>query len=360
VSSSGSKYDKIPFANALANMVHIGDTFVLPDVYCDRTGANYSIVKNTALAAGYLPETLLVTDITIADTSNKYICVIRGNGADPATPQILTTSYKWVRKGPAFSEVFEPPTSSDVEPTDNTNYMQVYAKTASEGEIRKNTDLYAKMTFEQMVARKENELLKQIEYDFIWGIKSFSNRESYDTYTAGGIVEIIPMAATSRTGLDHRVNFGGDYNAADFRKLLTRFSKYGTSNRRLVLTGDDMIVALRNYHEGQIVINDELKNRWMGADGQNVWTWDAGGGLVLDMLVHPVFSRMNTATNGYSRDMLIIDLDQLAIDVLNNMDIRQKDVITTKNERTTMIYGVLGLDRGAICESFGYIYGITG
>jgi hypothetical protein len=357
-STSGSKYDLIPFANANINLLHVGDVLTCVDLFCDRTGANYSSTKATALDLKYAPETMKIVGFEALDSTNRYAWVIRGNGASPATPTQITSSHKLLRLSTAMPEDWEPPTGSSEEPAAFTNYLQVHSITAHETEIHKNGEFYWMQSFDELLAWKEAELLKRIERQYILGQYATSSTNNYYEYQSRGLLTTVPIAAGARDGLSRVRNFGGDYNPEDFRGHLDVIRKYGAP-RRLVLTGSSMITTFRNYHEKEIVINDRLKSQWLGDTDMNVWTWSAGS-LILDIIAHPVFDDMSDSTNNYSRDMLFIDLNQLGINVYNGMDLQRRELDLRPHSRSVEIFCVCGLDVSPLIESLAYIHNITG
>jgi hypothetical protein len=358
-STSGTKNDKLVFNNAEAAMIHVGDTFIISDLFCDRLGANYSTDKYAALALGYMPENIRVASLTAKSSTQMYVLVIRGNGGNPATPTQITTAFKLKRSGTEVEEDWDARTSSSVEPSENLNYLQIFTITARETEIHEKGSFYYGQTFEQLLAIKEAELLARMDTAFISNVGRLSTINNAKAYATKGLMSSIPLAATARDGVTRMRNNGGAYNPSDFRKHLDVFSTYG-SKSRLVLTGAAMISTLRDYHEGSVVINDVLTNKWSGDPSNGtVWSWTAGS-LDLNIMAHPFFSRTSTTANDYGRDMLFIDLNQVGLNVYNGMDLQRRVLSERPHARAVEIFCVCGLDIGPLKEAFGYIYGITG
>jgi len=319
------QYDTLYISDTEAKWLQQHDTLICQDLFCDTDGANYSTTK---FSSGYMPENLIVNSVTLSGAASGVasVLVTRGNGynykvvgdSSSNTVTVIASEYKLLRGPNAQEDGWSTPVPKSSEPTYDYNYIQTISHAWGETELKKNTDVYGKLTMADLAKRQKKQHFREREHAMIWGRKLKNYVSGELRYKMGGMVEYIPTSSTALDSTDHIYDFGGSFEIDTMREKAEQIFKYG-SETKWAFVGGSFLTKLWNLFEKFLVMNDNLANRW----GWKVYELDLGHGVLL-LMEHPLFAEMSTSNNSYNSDMLIIDPEYVQLMKMKNMDVRVK------------------------------------
>ena len=351
--------DTIPMSDAQAKWLQAGDVLMVPQLFCDSDGANYSTTK---YSSGYTPETVVVRSVGLSEHAAGYakIKVARGNGYSQAaaaagTVTTILSEYTLLWQGNHLADGGNAPNAKDHEPTSVQNYMEYFSLTYSEDDVYKNTDLYAKESMAQRGTRRRKDFLRQIEHQYFFGRKAKDYLGGKPRRRTGGLVEHVPGASAALDGESRFFNFASTFSMELWRKYTEILFRYGNgSGRKWLFVGGKFYTELYNYLQKSLIFNDSISK----AVGIKVVEIDTGHGI-LELMRHPMLTEMSTSGVEYSIDGIAVDPTFIDIAVMKGLDIQMRDINPGRSHTAeTEIFGMTGLLRH-FASAHGVFYGIT-
>ena len=352
--------DTLRLSDTQAVFLQAGDILNVPDLFCDTDGANYTTTK---YGSGYLPETIVVESVSLSGAASGIANVIvkRGNGhstaaAGAGTVTTILSEYKLIHMGNALSDGGNAAVPVHFEPSSEQNFCQFRSKTWSQTEVENRINVYGKMTMEKLAEMKRREFFREREGGNFFGRKSkhtiSSNRLQWKE---GGMLEFVPDATSALDGETRLIDFGGAFDIQTMREKTEVIYRYGNSmNVKHWFNGGKFFTVLYNALESFLTVNDEFSNRY----GWKVFELELGHGVGM-LHRHPLLTDQSTASNEYSMDAFIVDLEYIwqmnYIPVQTKSNIQDNDEHAQKDE----IYCQKGLHR-TFPSAHAVVYGITG
>lgn len=350
--------DTVYLSDAQAKWLQSGDVLAVPQLFCDSDGANYSTTKYEYAA----PENIIVRSVELSGHSAGYakVLVRRGNGYSTAaaaagTVDTIMSEYTLLWAGNHIPDGGQAPYSRDHEPTSVQNYLEYFSETCSEDDVMRETDLYAKETFEQRMSRKRQKVNRHIEHAMFWGRKSKDYINGKPRRRTGGIVEFIADASTALDGESRRFNFAATFDMTLWRKYTEILFRYGNaSQRKWLFVGGKFFTELQNFFEKSLVYNDRISE----AVKIKVMELDTGHGI-LEIMRHPMLTEMSTSSVEFGVDGIAIDPFFFDIMVMRNLDLQVRDIDPGRSHvKEAELFGMMGLMRHHP-TAHGLFYGIT-
>lgn len=356
-SSSGSLYDYIHIPDAQAAQLGVGEFLVIPDIFCDADGSNYTTSKATAFAAGYRPETVKITAIGAAGSGggsgNTLVTVSRGNANAPTTPTQTTTSMKLIRGAMAMTDGANPVAPWSHENNSDYNYLQLISKTVGMTETSEHEDMYAKMTRGDHRQEKIEQLFRETETQLIFGRRGISTGNK-PTWYMGGFFEYIPIASSAEDGTSRLYDFASPFEVDRWLQYMDVATNNGR-DFKMQFCGRGYDRAIQVHFDKYVQINDQLTETF----GWPVKTLTYGGRKI-HWAVHPIFQEMHTALTPYDNDALTLDPKFIGLMVLQGMDLKLKadvpQVSTSHQAVDELYYQVAPLRQHA--DAHSYLYGM--
>ena len=352
--------DTIQITDAQAKWMQEGDVFAIPQLWCDSDGANYSTTKYDQPAQ----ETVVVKSVSLSGgalgAGYAKVLVARGNGLNQAaaaagTVNTVLSEYTLLWQGNNLADGGLAPNARDHEPQSVQNYLQFFSETVAEDSVYKETNLYAKESFESRMMRKRKVFNTKIEKAYFFGRQAKDYVGGKPRRRTGGIVEFIPTATTALDGESRRFNFASTFDMTLWRKFTEIGFRYGNgSARKWGFVGRKFYTELYNYLQKSLIFNDSISK----AVGIKVVELDTGHGI-LELMTHPMFTEMSTSSQEYAVDMIAIDPTFFEIMVMKNHDVQVRDINPGRSHTMEReIFNMTGLWRNHASAHF-LVHGIT-
>jgi len=351
--------DTVYMTDAQAKWLQEGDVLVVPQLFCDSDGANYSTTKYDS---GYTQENIVVRSVTLSGKAAGYakILVARGNGYSQAaaaagTVSTITSEYTLLWANNHIADGGLAPSPKDHEPKSVQNYLEFFTKTVGEDSVYAATDLYAKETFEQRMMRKRKTFNRQIEHAYFFGRKAKDYVGGKPRRRTGGLVEFIPGASDALDGESRFFNFASTFDMALWRKYTEILFRYGNASaRKWLFVGGKFYTELHNYLEKTLIFNDTISK----AVGIKVTEIDTGHGI-LELMRHPMLTEASTSAMEYAVDGIAVDPSFVNIMVMRNHDVQVREINPGRSHtRESELFTMTGLWRNH-ATAHGVFYGIT-
>ena len=356
-SSTGTKNDLFHIPDGEAAQLKVGDILFVAGVWHNNDASTYTTDKATAMANGYILESVEVTAIGAAGsgsgTGNTQVTVVRGSGNDPTSAQQVTTTMKLLRGNTVLTEGGTVPDPYDISASWDYNYLQLVSKTLGETDTSRAVNYYGKLTKEQRRQLKVRELLRESESHLIWGHRRSSGSNKLKLFT-GGIFEYVPTASDALDGVSRRIDYGGAANVRRTLEILELIGREG-SDRKMGFCGSGFDQEMQIMFDNRVIINDELSTKY----GWTVRSLEYGG-IEFSWTVHPLFDRMSTTGADLSKDCLVVDPEFVGLYVLTTLDLQVRENVPDKSKSHEMVDEVtyqFGLKR-EFPDAHAYIYGM--
>lgn len=356
-SSAGSLYDYLHIPDGQAAQLGVGEVLVVPDIFCDYAGDNYTTSKSTAMSNGYRPETLLITAIGVAGSGagsgNTRVDVTRGNANAPTTPTQILTTHVLLRGSLAMLDGANPITPWSHENNSDFNYLQLISKTVGQTETSEHEDMYGKMTRGEMRQEKTEQLFRETETQLLFGRRGIATGNKPRWYM-GGLFEYIPIASAAMDGVSRLYDFAGPFEVDRW----LQFMDVATNNGRdfkMQFCGRGYDRAIQVHFDKYVRINDTLSRTFGWPVKELVY-----GGRRINWAVHPIFQEMTTSLTNYDNDAITLDPKYIGLMVLQGMDLRLKidvpQVSTSHQQVDEIYYQTAPLRQHA--DAHSYLYGL--
>ena len=351
---------KVWLSAADVKFVQAGDVLMCPDIGFKVVSSTntWSTTKGT-----YPPETMIVLQVIEGAHASGYGAVLVHRGCGKATtansPTEITTSMKLIKLSNSLADGGTASTVIDHQLGDVQNYCQLMDITWGETITNAATKYYGKLTMEQKAELSRQYLMRNIEFNALFGRKAYSSdANGKRIWLSGGILEDIPGATDAEDGVSRLFNHGGPFRLDDMRRKMEIAFRYGNPRKeKLMLIGAKLYTEILNTLEASIEISlSEAKSMEWGLDVKSV-NWGSGRTF---MVIEPAFTSISTTSNDYGYDYFIIDLDYVDEMHVDGLDLQIKENVQNANVLgvTHQLFGQIGLHRSNP-SAHAYGFGIT-
>lgn len=280
-----------------------------------------------------------IVQITEDPSSDTQVTVRRGFGGSTTAavdPNGLAVNPNLVCIGSAFEEGSRAPTGVNFDPTEQSNYCQIFRSTLE----MTNTAMKTRLRTGDQVKEAKRECLEYFSVDmeraFFFGKKGSTTQNGKPLRTTNGLLNMIPAA--------NQVAFSSGVVTMDLLNQRLKDVFAVGSSEKLAFTGNTALLAINECIRKNSTwdIQNGLKEYGMAVT--RITT--PFGELVLKP--HPLFNQMNGGSNGVSdyvgwdSSMFIMDMANIGYVYLNGRDVTYQKKLQDD--------GVDGMQSGYIAE----------
>ena len=265
-------------------------------------------------------EQMLVTSV-----ASDSITVTRGYGATSAAA--ISSGAYLLNTGPSKQEGAEADNASYTEPTQVSNYIQEFSELLAFTDIQRASETYGGPEEKRQINKKRWEILRSIEYRFLFGEPKLDTSVSPPRRLTGGLSYFVTTNVA---------DYSSSFDEDKWNEWLEGvFSLEGGSPKKTIFCGGKLIRNLMSVLQSNYTVRTEVaKGTW----GLKIVSYTSPFGEV-ELIHHKLLK------NDYSSYGFAVDFEYLQYRYMKGMDLRLIDIQTENpHVKKYEYHAAVGLD----------------